>query len=91
MKRCEYDNVLKKIQKIAEGIVGKKYKVKIDPDKNLSTDLGFDSIMGLRMIVELERAFKIDIANFDDEIDFAEYDTINKITELVCRLVKNRN
>lgn len=89
MKRNQFDVVMKKITKIAEGIAGKEYKGKIAPHANLTLDLGFDSIKGLRMIIELERNFGVSIADLDSDINFADYDTVEKIANLVIELTAN--
>ena len=89
MKKNQMDAVIKKVTKIAEGIAGKNYKGKVTASANLTLELGFDSIKGLRMIIELERTFGVSIADLDSDINFAEYDTIEKIAKLVIDLTEN--
>lgn len=90
MKKKQIDVVIEKVTKITERIAGKNYKGKVNPNANLTLELGFDSIKGLRMIIELERNFGVSIADLDSDINFAEYDTVEKIAHLVIDLTEKK-
>jgi len=62
---------------------------KWDNDINLEHDLGIDSIMLLQLVVDIEEAFNITVA--DDELDADIIGTFGGILELIKSKVSGEN
>jgi acyl carrier protein len=81
--------ILETIMEIAAGIVSASEKNVVCPEANLVTDLRFDSIKILRLYIEMEKRLGVSFDDLGDDIDFAEFDTIEKLSKLVLML-KNK-
>jgi len=86
----DYARTLEKVIHIAEKVSGKRLKGRILPNAELVDELGFDSIRILRMVIELEREFGVNIADLDSEADFSAYDTVAKIAALLEQLTQRQ-
>jgi len=64
---------------IVKRIVKKK---EITLDSRMVEDLGFDSILFVRLIMELESKLNYDPASASEEVDFTEIKTIDHILNL---------
>ena len=86
MSTMQQDAVVRKLADLIRGIAGKRAIVNVGPETRFVEDLGFDSVIAIRMMLELERAFGIDVAARSDEIDIAEIVTVRDLASLVRRL-----
>ena len=72
---------------VLRGIIGARLSNKISPSSHLVDDLGFDSVMAIRVMLEFERVFKINVAEKSDSINIAEIVTVGDLIGLVRRLL----
>ena len=77
-----YDGVVGILRRVA----GSTYSGPISPGMRLVDDLGFDSVNAIRIMLELDRTFGIDVAAKSDTIDIASITTVQDLVVLVRRL-----
>ena len=78
--------IKKRIEKIIYGIIGKD--LNLDENDSLLI-FGLDSMTMLRLIIELEEEFCIEIE--DDDLDMKNFETIDKIKKFILKKCKRIN
>ena len=79
------DQTQEKLFKIIVEILGKRQHGEIRLESNLVEDLGFDSMMAIRMMMEFETTFGINIIEQSDHINLADIKTVGDVLDLVGR------
>lgn len=77
------ENIEKKVIICVKKIIGNKYKKVIISETNLNNELNFDSLDLIRLIMELESCFSINIIQRSDEIELDNINTIQDIVKLI--------
>jgi acyl carrier protein len=86
MSTISQDSVFGTLASLIRRIAGKRATTDVGPDTRFVEDLGFDSVIAIRMMLELERTFGIDVAARSDEINIADIVTVRDLASLVQRL-----
>jgi acyl carrier protein len=86
MTHVEDHSVYRKVAEIIRDLAGKRAPSEIVPSTRLVDDLGFDSIMAIRIMLEIEKVFGIDVASRSDEIDIAGIATVEDLASVVQKL-----
>jgi len=70
-----------KLKKIITDLINPSYKeIEIVESTNLISDLGFDSLSIVHLIIEIEDSFNIEMEFYDME-EISEYGTLTKLVE----------
>lgn len=86
MNDAQSDSVLHGVRSVLRKVAGKRYSGEFSPGTRLIDDLGLDSVDAIRIMLELERAFSIDVAAKSESINVAEITTVDDLVGLVRRL-----
>lgn len=73
---------------VIKEIVGDKYKSEIVGDTDLVSELFFDSITIIRLVIALQKKFKINISEYSDEIDFTKLKNVSDVVAMVEKIFK---
>lgn len=84
MSKLEREEVVLKVKEIIAGVLEQDENVeKINDDTNLLTDYGFDSIMLVELVSEIEDSF--DIMFSDEDMDIEKLYSFNGLIDCIIK------
>ncbi|WP_026882930.1 acyl carrier protein [Clostridium akagii] len=75
--------IMKKFSKDTED------NILINLDTDLVNELRFDSIMTIKMMIELNEEFNINLAEISDDLNFSDIKKVSDVVSLIEKCIKN--